>query len=74
MDFQDQIHHHRRDDQSQTQDKFFKIRNILNIVFMIVAVAGLVVYYTLDHTAGIVTILTSIVFKLAECCLRLFRK
>ncbi|MGM9704946.1 MAG: hypothetical protein ACI3YB_03035 [Prevotella sp.] len=74
MDFQDHIHHHRNGNETKNEDRFFKIRNILNIIFMIVAVVGMLVYYTIDHTSGIVTILTSIVFKLAECCLRLFRR
>lgn len=53
--------------------RFLKIRNILNIIFMIGAIIGMIVYFISDHTTGIIIILSSMVFKIAECCLRFFR-
>ena len=67
-----QFPRHRRSGQDNT-DKFLKIRNILNIIFMIGAIIGMIVYFISDHTTGIIIILSSMVFKIAECCLRFFR-
>lgn len=65
------VRHHRRDAQS---DKYFKIRNILNIIFMIGALAGVLVLYFYDKTVGTVIILVSMVLKMTECCFRLMRQ
>lgn len=64
------IRHHRREERS---DRFFVIRNILNIIFMIGAVVGVLVFYFYGRTPGLIIILTSMVFKMAECCFRLMR-
>ena len=74
MDYQNHIRHHRNADESNNRDKFFKIRNILNIIFMFGAIAGMLVYFSYDHSVGIIIILTAMVFKLTECCLRLLRQ
>lgn len=60
--------HHSRGERS---DRFFMIRNILNIIFMIGAVVGVLVLYFHDKTIGTVIILVSMVFKMVECCFRL---
>ena len=57
----------------ERSDRFFMIRNILNIIFMIGAVVGVLVLYFHDKTIGTVIILVSMVFKMAECCFRLIR-
>ena len=62
--------HHRRKERS---DRFFMIRNILNIIFMIGAIVGVLVLYFHDKSMGMIIILVSIVFKMFECCLRLIR-
>lgn len=67
-----QFPRHRRSEQDNT-DKFLKIRNILNIIFMIGAIVGVIFYITSSHTTGIIIIMSSMVFKIAECCLRFFR-
>lgn len=57
------------------RDKMFKVRNILNIVFMILAVIGLILWTQTDyHTLSTVILLVGVVFKIAEVCLRLFKK
>lgn len=63
--------HHRR---RQQDDKYFKIRNILNIIFMIGAVAGMAVYFFKDSVLGTIIILTAMAFKIAECCFRFIRQ
>ena len=50
-----------------------KIRNILNIIFMIGAVVGVIWYLTSDKTTGTYIILISMCFKIAESSLRMIK-
>ena len=53
------------------RSRVFYIRQILNIIFIIGAIAGAIVYWTQpDETLGILIIMTSMFFKMAECVLR----
>ena len=61
--------HHRKPEKER--GKFFLLRQILNIVFMLVAVA--VVYVKVDNRMGAVIIIIGMAFKMAECALR-FKK
>ena len=63
--------HHSRGERS---DRFFMVRNILNIIFMLGAVVGVLLYYLSSHAVGTFVLLCAIIFKVAECCLRLLRK
>ena len=44
--------------------RILKIRQILNIVFMIGAVVGVIIYFYSNRETGTYIILTSIVFKI----------
>ena len=55
------------------QVRLFKIRNVLNILFMVIAIIGITVYFLSSHTLGIYIVLASCVFKFVECSLRLIR-
>lgn len=68
-----QIPRHRRGEEYKQPDKFFKIRNILNIIFIIGAIAGMIVYFFSSHFAGTIIIIGAMLFKTVECCLRFFR-
>jgi hypothetical protein len=50
-----------------------KIRNILNIIFMITAVVGVIWYLTKDKTQGTYIILFSMCFKIAESSMRMIK-
>lgn len=63
--------HHRR---GPSEDKYFKIRNFLNIIFIIGAIVGMGVFYFHDRTMGTIIILTAMAFKIAECCFRFIRQ
>ena len=63
---------HRRPDKSE--DKYFTIRNVLNIIFMLGAIAGMAIFYFQDRTIGTIVILTAMAFKIAECCFRFIRQ
>jgi hypothetical protein len=50
-----------------------KIRNWLNLIFMIMAVIGVIYYLTKDRTVGTYIILLSMCFKIAESSLRMIK-
>lgn len=50
--------------------RFFKIRNIINIVFIILAIAGMVIYLTWSQAIGGPVLIVAIALKMIECVLR----
>lgn len=58
----------------EPKNTLFKVRNILNTIFIIGAIIGVAMYYASNRTVGTIVILSSIVFKLVESCLRFFHK
>lgn len=66
-------HHFRRINYSDRQN--IKVRNRLNIAFILLAVVGLCMWYTMDdRTPATIVLLVGVVLKIAEVCIRLFRK
>lgn len=65
--------HHRREEDKQV-DMIFKVRNILNLLFMVGACAGMYFYFFQNRQIGTFIILSSITLKVAECVLRFFHK
>lgn len=58
----------------QQEDRFRTLRQWLNIIFMLGAIAGVIVWYATDATnTGIIIILASMVFKFVEATLRIIR-
>lgn len=55
------------------RDRFFVVRQILNVLFMIGAIAGCIVYLKVNDRMGAVLIIIAMAFKMAECVLR-FKK
>ena len=69
-------HHHRhRPGQAPEQDSdhLLRLRNWLNIIFMIGAIAGVLIYLFNDHTTGIIVVLAAMIFKMVEAALRLLK-
>lgn len=62
----------RRHRNEKKRDRFFVFRNILNILFMVGAIVGVVIYLN-DHSTGTAIILTAIVVKFTECVLRMMK-
>ena len=61
---------HKRD----TEYRFLPIRQWLNIIFMLGALVGVIVYFLTDNTTtGTIIILVSMVFKMVESVLRFIR-
>lgn len=69
MPYQKQRHRRRRGDRG----KFFVLRNILNIIFIIGAIIGMVVYFFKNEEAGIIIVLGAMAFKMCECVIRLVK-
>lgn len=51
--------------------RFFVIRNILNIIFMILAVIGMIMYFYGSQTLGGILLITAVIIKISECVLRI---
>lgn len=54
-------------------DRYIVLRNVLNIIFMVGAVVGVVVFYQCGREAGTVIILASMLFKIVECVFRFMK-
>ena len=54
----------------KSTDKYLRIRNILNIIFMLGAIVGVAIYFFANITVGTIIILAAMVFKIIECCIR----
>lgn len=64
----------RRKEEQPANDHFRATRQWLNIIFMIGAMAGVLLYlFHTPQTAGIIVILASMVFKIIECALRFIK-
>lgn len=55
------------------QDKYIVLRNILNMVFMIGAIVGIILFYAYNSQIGTIVILVSMVFKFVECIFRFIK-
>jgi hypothetical protein len=54
-------------------DNMLPFRNVLNIIFMLLALAGVVVYLWVDDTVGTYMVLAAMVIKMVECCIRMIK-
>ncbi len=59
---------HRGEEEKPKQ--FLRLRNVLNIIFMLGAVVGVLIYLYGDQTVGTIIILAAMVFKIVEAALR----
>lgn len=57
-------------DNEQREDRYLRLRNILNTIFMLGAIIGVCIYMWGNSTVGTVIILGSMVFKMVECVYR----
>ena len=63
----------RRSHRKPASDQLLGFRNVLNIIFMILALVGVVVYVWFDSTVGTYIVIGGMAFKMVECCLRMLR-
>ena len=65
---------HRRRPLRENKNNVSALRQWLNIIFMLGAVVGVIVYFLADlTTTGTIIILVAMVFKIIECVLRFIR-
>ena len=57
----------------KVNDKYIVLRNILNIIFMVVALIGVVVYFFGNQNTGTIIILIAMAFKIVECVFRFMK-
>jgi len=67
------MRYHSRHNEEEKQDKYIQLRQILNVVFMIGAVIGVLLYFYQSKTIGTVVILAAMFFKMVECVFRLLK-
>lgn len=67
------LHHSHLDDENPREVMMLRIRNILNIIFMLLAVVGAVVYVAYDVPTGGWIIGAAVIVKSVEVALRLFK-
>lgn len=60
-------------DDEHPHGRYAMLRQVLNVLFIIGAVAGVIVYMRSSHSTGTIIILSSMVLKFVECVLRLLR-
>ncbi|MCD8296366.1 MAG: hypothetical protein LUC88_02215 [Prevotella sp.] len=72
-DFQYQRPSRRHRGEEDKPDRFFMLRNILNVIFIIGAVVGVLMYFYKDEQAGTIVILVSMMFKIVECVFRFMK-
>ncbi|MBQ3858346.1 MAG: hypothetical protein II775_06700 [Prevotella sp.] len=57
------------------RDQYFKIRNLLNIIFMLLAAIGLIIMYATDmYQTGVIIVLSAVAVKIIEVGLRMFKR
>jgi len=56
------------------RDRFFAVRQVLNIAFMLLAIVGVVVYLTGPFYLGVAIIMIAVVVKMAESVIRTFNR
>lgn len=68
--------HHRMESIGEPQNKLFKLRNILNLVFMVITMAGMLTYFLLPayKNAAFIAMIIAVVIKFIEVALRMFHK
>jgi hypothetical protein len=61
---------HRRE---KKQDSNLRLRNILNIIFMVMALVGVIIYLCNQTFIGTIIILAAMAVKMVECVMRMIK-
>ena len=62
---------HRRRGEDTPKNNHLRLRNVLNVIFMLLAIVGGAVYYWSDQIVGAIIIMVAVVFKLVESAIRI---
>jgi mscS mechanosensitive ion channel len=67
--------HHKQKRLIDNNDDMLKYRNILNIIFMVLAIVGVIVYTQTNYkTTATIILIVAVVLKFIEVALRMFHK
>lgn len=67
--------HHRFAPMEASDSSTLGIRNVLNIIFMLLAIAGACIYmFSRFHNVGVIIMIIAVVIKVVEVSLRMFHK
>lgn len=61
----------RRRGEDAPKNNHLRLRNVLNVIFMLLAIVGGAVYYWSDQIVGAIIIMVAVVFKLVESAIRI---
>lgn len=62
-----------RNNDDEGKDRLLKVRNVMNIIFMVGAIIGVICYMSYDKITGTYIILGAMTVKIAESALRLLK-
>ncbi|WP_337569180.1 hypothetical protein [Hallella sp.] len=71
MNVENESLQHRRRDEDAPKNNHLRLRNVLNVIFMLLAIVGGAVYYWSDQIVGAIIIMVAVVFKLVESAIRI---
>lgn len=60
--------------EQRDNNQMLPLRNVLNLIFMLGAVVGVILYYTGHPTTGIIIVLVAVVVKMVEAAIRMIVK
>ena len=74
-----QLQHSHRRPEKKLDDINFKIRQVLNLLFMIIAIIGCLIYIDVIHLdnyeiKGAIVVVIAVMIKMAECMIRMLKK
>ena len=69
----EEIHSHHRLREHKKPVPHPRLRNALNIIFMVAALTGVIWYFVSDHYTGTIIVLTGMAFKFIELVIRIFK-
>jgi hypothetical protein len=61
----------RRHERLGHDERYLNVRQVLNLIFMIGGIVGVILFFTVGRTVGVIVILAAMVFKIIECVLRM---
>jgi hypothetical protein len=57
----------------ENRGKTFVLRQWLNLLFIVLAIVGMILWYSYSHDAGAYTLIAASVFKFVELSLRIMK-
>jgi Flp pilus assembly protein TadB len=65
--------HHIQEETNDDKGRFYQVRQLLNLFFIILAIAGMIIWYVYSPQLGGITLISAVAFKFMELTLRLMK-